>query len=211
MGMVCGLHRASDEDIARLIAHPDGLREFLEPDDPSVPEVAIVRPKGVLGLLFRLLPITIEQVKPRDDLTEGELLARLQPSDQELDLDKAWHGLHYLFTGSAWEGDEPAAFLVRGGEGVGDEEFGYGPVRAFRADKTRQIAAFLAALSRDELTRRFDPERMTELEIYPEVIWTRTAEQEDDPLEYLLQAFADLESFVGKAAAAGDGLLVYLT
>jgi hypothetical protein len=211
MGMVCGLHRASDQDIARLIEHPEELRDFLEPYDPNAPEIEEVRPKGLLGLLLRLSPITITQVKPRDDLTPEEMLAGMQPNDDEIDLDKAWHGLHYLFTGSAWEGDEPGCFLVRGGEDVADEEYGYGLVRAFRAGQTRDIASFLASLSRDELARRFDPEDMTKLEIYPDVIWTRTPADDDDPLEYLISAFDDLQTFVSKTANEGDGLLVYLT
>jgi hypothetical protein len=209
--MACGLHRASDSEIARLIAHPAGLRDVIEQDDQDAPEIEEIRPKGFLGFLLRLTPITITQVKPSEHPTTDRSLARIQPNDQEIDLDKAWHGLHYLFTGSAWEGDEPGRFLVRGGEDVGDEDDGYGLVRAFRVEQTRQIAAFLASLSREELTRRFDPERMTKLEIYPDVIWTRTAEDDDDPLEYLLSAFDDLQSFVGKAANEGDGLLVYLT
>ena len=211
MGMVCGLHRASDQDISRLIQHPEGLRHFLEPDNPYAPQVEVVRPKGLLGLVLRLLPITIEQVKPLEGVSPDEMLAQMQANDQEIALDKAWHGLHYLFTGSAWEGGEPACFLVRGGEAVGDEEYGFGLVRAFRAEQTRQIAAFLASLSRAELTRRFDPARMTTLEIYPDVIWTRTNEDNDHPLEYLLNAFDDLRTFVGKTAAEGDGLLVDLT
>src|SRR5262245_57645293 len=31
-----------------------------------------------------------------------------------LSLEKAWHGLHYLLTGSPWKGAEPLCFLVRG-------------------------------------------------------------------------------------------------
>jgi hypothetical protein len=210
MSMVCGLHRASDDDIDRLIENPEGLKDFIEGDDPYAPEVEIVRPKGLLGLLLRLTPITIEQVKPRDDISPDEMIARMQANDREMDIDKAWHGLHYLFTGTAWEGEEPGCFLVRGGEEVGDEEYGYGEVRAFRSDKTREIAAFLASLSRDELMRRFDPVVMTELKIYPDVIWTRPPE-EDDSLGYLLSSFDELQSFVDKTASEGDGLLVYLT
>ena len=33
----------------------------------------------------------------------------------ELEVDKAWHGLHFLLTGTAWEGDFPLNFIVSGG------------------------------------------------------------------------------------------------
>ena len=50
----------------------------------------------------------------------------------ELDLDKAWHGIHFLLTGSAWEGEEPLCYLLAGGQEVGDEDVGYGPARVLR-------------------------------------------------------------------------------
>jgi hypothetical protein len=122
MSMVCGLRQASDQDIERLILRPEGLQAFIESDQVGVPEVEIVRPKGLLGLLLRLTPITIEQTRPRHDLPEDELFEQARPSGREVDLDKAWHGLHFLFTDSAWEGDEPGCFLVRGGQEIGDED-----------------------------------------------------------------------------------------
>jgi hypothetical protein len=45
----------------------------------------------------------------------------------ELEVDKAWHGLHFLLTGSAWEGSFPLNFIVAGGQEVGDD-LGYGPL-----------------------------------------------------------------------------------
>jgi Domain of unknown function (DUF1877) len=68
----------------------------------------------------------------------------------------------------------------------------------------RQFAAFLSELSQDELTRRYNPEQMMKLEIYPEV-WNRGDEED---LEYLLDAFDDLREFVRTAANAGDAIVV---
>ena len=45
--------------------------------------------------------------------------------------------------------------------------------RLLDVDQVREIDAFLQSLSRDELTRRCDARRMTELEIYPDAIWMR--------------------------------------
>ena len=44
----------------------------------------------------------------------------------ELEVDKAWHGLHFLLTGSAWEGSFSWIPVVAGGSEVGDN-LGYGP------------------------------------------------------------------------------------
>ena len=38
-----------------------------------------------------------------------------------LDLDKAWEPLHFLLTGTALEGEEPACYLARGGEELAEQ------------------------------------------------------------------------------------------
>jgi hypothetical protein len=88
------------------------------------------------------------------ETTTPEAAAPLVLSEGEgdvVDLDKAWHGIHYLFTGTAWEGDPPLNFLVKGGREVGDEEIGLGPPCTLRALETRDIASALEALSDDEV------------------------------------------------------------
>jgi hypothetical protein len=206
--MSCTLHRATAADIARLREDPSGLGDFLDStySGPRL-EVEEVRPPGLLGFLLRLTPIKIEQVKP---LSEEEANRPYEPSDRELDLEKSWHGLHYLFTGTAWEGDLPGSFLVKGGEDIGDEDGEWGFVRALTPAQVREIAGFLASLSPLELKRRFDAQRMAALEIYPDVIWTRAerSDGENEELTYLVEAFGDVRGFVERTVEAEEGLLV---
>jgi hypothetical protein len=201
MGLTCSLHRASEREIDRLIAEPDAVPGFLYPDDGSTPRVREVRPKGVLGWLLRLTPITIEEVVPDDGDPE-----RPPPDpDRSIDIDKGWNGLHFLFTGTADEGEEPACYLVRGGE-----ELDEGQARALRPDQVRRWAAYLEALTPAELARRYDPARMTELEIYPDTIWNRPPSAET-PLSWLTGCHAQLRQFVNRAAACGDGLIINIS
>jgi hypothetical protein len=51
-------------------------------------------------------------------------------SPDDLDVDKAWHGIHFLLCGQAWESPFPLGFIL-GGEEVGDVDVGYGPARVF--------------------------------------------------------------------------------
>ena len=134
-------------------------------------------------------------------LAEGEGLST--------DLDKAWHGIHYLLTGTAWEGAKPLNFLISGGRPVGDIDVGYGPARVLSASETRAAHEALAQLSEDDLRGRFDPAAMTSKEIYPE-IWDRPPE-EDDTLGYLLEYARTLRGFLAQAVEQGQGLVVYLT
>src|SRR5512137_2747770 len=67
------------------------------------------------------------------------------------DLDKAWHGIHWLLTGSTDGGDEPFCFLMFGGEPVGDVDVGYGPARALTSQQVAAWSSALSGISRDEL------------------------------------------------------------
>ena len=132
---------------------------------------------------------------------------------EDLDLDKAWHGLHYLLTGTAWGGTAPAGYLLAGGAQVGDEQehdvFGYGPARILTAE---QVAAFSALVSTGLTTaavrQRLDPTEMTRLAIYPEV-WDR-ADEAVNNLEFLTEAAAGLRGFLRRATAQGQALILYL-
>jgi hypothetical protein len=111
MGMTCGLVQASDADILRLRANPTEAIDFIE-DGEWAPPVRQVRPKSVLGWLLRLTPITIEEVDP-DAVPPKD--AAVGPFRPQIDLDKAWHPLHYLLTGTAWEVRSPAVFWCAAG------------------------------------------------------------------------------------------------
>jgi hypothetical protein len=137
------------------------------------------------------------------------ILELLDEEQDEIDLDKAWHGIHYLLTGSAWEGAEPLCYLVSGGETIGDVDVGYGPARALTSKQVVDFDAALSTITADELRRRFNPQAMSKAEIYPD-IWERDP-QEDDALAYLIEYFEDLKSFVEKTRAAGKGMIIYLT
>lgn len=122
------------------------------------------------------------------------------------DLEKAWHGIHFLLTGSAWEGEEPLCYLVRGGKELGDEDFGYGPARLLTPDQVANWANALSNISPDDLQKRFDPAAMAKAEIYPQM-W----DEGDDALEYLLDYYDSLRSFLDEAKNANKGVIIYLS
>lgn len=125
------------------------------------------------------------------------------------DLDKSWHGIHYLLTGTDWAGDPPLCFLIDGGEPVGDVEVGYGPASVLRAAQVAQFDAALQQLSTDTMSARFDSAAMMKLDIYPSIWKSHSAS--NDLLRYLLDSYADMKAFVHDAATKGNGLLVYIT
>ena len=195
MGMTCTLRRVNETDLRRLREAPEQVLTFIHGE--PVP-LETVREPGLTGFIMRLLGVTTQRVSPTAAVDES----LDQPiNDDELDLDKAWDRLHYLLTGTADEGQEPACFLVAGGEEIGNEDDG--PARVLRPDQVSQFATFLAELSDEELARRYDPTRMTAVGIYSKR-WPPGEEE----FEILLEAFKDLREFVTETSAGGDSLIV---
>lgn len=125
---------------------------------------------------------------------------------RNIDLDKAWHGIHFLLTSQAWDkGDGPQGLAILGGEDIGDDQ-GYGPARVVTPPQVAAVAAALSTLTDEELARRYDPQAMDDQQIYP-TIWTRDG---DEGLAYLLHHFHALERFYAEAAARGDAVLQWI-
>ncbi|TVT40475.1 DUF1877 family protein [Hymenobacter setariae] len=140
-----------------------------------------------------------------DEASEDELPEEAQ--GESLDLDKAWHGLHYLLTGTAWGGEAPLNSLLLGGEQVGNEEehdVGYGPARILLPPQVAAFAQALATVSQSEISKRFNPLEMTNFDIYPSV-WNR----EDEELEDWMQdSLVELKGFLQRAVAKKQAVIV---
>jgi hypothetical protein len=77
-----------------------------------------------------------------------------------------------------------------------------------RPDQVRRFSQYLSALEADDLARRYDPARMTRLEIYPDAIWKQKVEPGESPLEWLMACFEEVRQFLDKAAAARDCVII---
>jgi hypothetical protein len=203
MGMYMALANVSDATIERLLADPPLVWQILEPDDPNAVAAARERPPGpgFFGRLLRRKAPPPPPAPPPLELQAGE--GDLGPDG---DLEKSWQGIHYLLTGTAWEGDPPLNFLLGGGREV-DIEIGLGPPRVHTAAETRIIASAFAGIDDAELRRRYAPEEMTRLEIYPD-IWDRDAAA---GLEHVLEGAAILRRGLAQAVGQGQGLLIMHT
>jgi uncharacterized protein DUF1877 len=208
MGMTGGLFRTREAEIQRLREDSEALAGFLE-GSAWAPPVRQVRPRGIRGWLLRLTPITIEEVDPDAEPPPGAKLF----DETHCDLDKAWQALHFLLTGTAWEGEPPACYLVCGGEALGDpDEIGFSVIQALTSQQVRDFAEFLNGLSHDELRRRFDLEKMIAAGVYPKPARSKRVDLETwrAELERLVDAFDDLKTFVNGAANDGDAAVVYV-
>lgn len=159
----------------------------------------------------RLSAEELAAVRADADVVEALLYGDLDDDqaempEPELDLDKAWHGIHYLLTGTVWEAGEGAGAAILGGAEVG-EDGGYGPARLLDPEAVRAVAGGLDGLTVDALRARFDPAAMKAADIYPDV-WSNGTDEFDD---YLAPHFAELCRFYRAAAANGQAVLLALT
>ena len=120
-----------------------------------------------------------------------------------LDVDKAWHGIHFLLTGSAWEGEPPLSMAVLGGTEIG-EDCGYGPARYLTTEEVKAVSAALQEISPDDLIERQSPAAMRAAELY-------SSDGSPDDLEYIQTYYDSLRQFYFEAACRGDAVLLCLT
>lgn len=164
---------------------------------------------GMVGCFAAVSPATLRELK---DNPEG-LEEYLYPNDGDdeppnyLDVDKAWHGIHFMRTGSADGGEEPLSLAVLGGEEVG-EDMGYGPARILAPQQVQSIASALTSLGESGFRSRFAPQKMETAGIYPEVIWVR---DEQEALDYVMENYEHLVAFYANAASRGDGVILWLS
>jgi hypothetical protein len=121
-----------------------------------------------------------------------------------LELDKAWHGLHYILTGTVEPDESLLGQSVLGGTEIGDDFSGYGPARCFTAAEVGDLANVIGDPAvAAEAAARYDATRMTELQIYP-FGW------DEDDREWLLSALRDLRGFYADAAGKGSAVVTCL-
>jgi hypothetical protein len=144
-------------------------------------------------------------------LMQEHLARRAEPAGgkrEVLSLEKAWHGVHYLLAGAAKPGPELRSQAVLGGVELGEDPegfSGYGPARHFRAARVRELSEELRRPEvASEAAARFDPAKMSQLQIYPG--W-RAGEQDE---EWLMDAFQRLRDFYSSAAAQGRAIITCL-
>jgi hypothetical protein len=153
-------------------------------------------PAARLGDILDDPSIAGELVFAEDD----ELLDGADP--EVIDLDKMWHGIHYLLVEG--EEDTVAAQAVLGGQEIGDD-VGFGPVRYLVPGEVEAVAAHLDGTPFELLADRFEPDRMNGLGVYPEE-W-----DEDGVLAAeLAPAYERLVAFYRTAAERGEVVLVAL-
>lgn len=163
-----------------------------------------------MSMIGNYLPLSAEQLAAiTQDPSQAEALA--YPADGDLpadalDIDKAWHLIHFLLNGETWGGDGPLSHVVLGGTELADTDAGYGPFRYLEPAEVQATSSALAEISSQELWSRFNADQALAAEIYPQG-WSG----DDGEREYVQSNFESLRLLYASAAASGKAMLLYLS
>ena len=123
---------------------------------------------------------------------------------EPLDIQKAWHGLHFLLAGSIDVTPEPSGQAILGGTEIGDDT-GYGPPRYHDAQAVVAIADALASIGTEAVARRYDADALNAADVYPGG-W-----EDEENRGWLIDAYTDVLAFYRGVAERGNAVLLYLT
>jgi hypothetical protein len=209
MSMICTLLGLTPPQVAALRATP-----------ALATDVAMVAGAGgfdVADMLKRMPAERRAAFQAQMAAAEAEVaparkaIGALGPLEPTLDLQKSWHILHYLFTGHVDASNAPGDGLMTG-ESLG-EDVGYGPPRLHDAAAVRGFAGFLQAQAVERLQARVNFAEMNRLGVYglPGGGGMSEAEFADDVRGEVTAYFPPLRDYVGRMAAKGNGLLIWLS
>lgn len=176
--------------VGGMAAVPAGIQEALRKQLGSI---------GLGGLFPRLVQGDADG--GASGSSRGQSLLRADAVRGELE--KSWHGLHFMFCGKPDDAPPPMGYLCCCGEEVG-EDLGYGSARYLSPAEVTAFRDALRAIDDAEFDRRFDLNAFEQHDIYPG-IWD---EDRDELLEEYQMYFEQLRNDLDATVAAGEGLLI---
>jgi len=147
-------------------------------------------------------PSQMENVAANEQLLQA---AFRRKDEGTVYLDKAWHGLHFLLTGTAYDAKSVLGQAIMGGRPIGKDQ-GYGPMRLVSPEQVKAISEALAQVTPEDLTARYDPITLDRAQIYP-TVWVRDG---PEGLRFLLSFFGSLQAFYRKAAENGQAVVLII-
>lgn len=170
-----------------------------------------------MGMICNLL--RVPEAELESYLADSSLLESTVYSDEPeeetgveneklIDIDKAWDGILFLLTGSGFaNAAHPLARIFFSGQIIDEEQdLGYGPAHYLTPAQVSELNDEISNITVDSLRQKYNPKRMTELEVYP-AMWENDGDEE---FEYLSQYFTNVQEFYAEAAKNGEAVVTFL-
>lgn len=124
-----------------------------------------------------------------------------------LDLDKQWHAVHFLLTGSAGPTDNPLSLIVGRFEEIGPDN-GYGAAWFIPKEALTAFDRALAGLTDEQWAARYDAVAAVAEQVY---LAETLQDEGDEVLTFLADDIARLRAFVAAAVRVGDNAFAVIT
>jgi Domain of unknown function (DUF1877) len=156
---------------------------------------------GLVWLGVAIPPSEVTRLKADPEYVEK--VFESSPDDKSVGLDKAWHGIHFLLTGSGGPTESLSSKVIFGGESFG-VDLGNGQAQLLTPIEVKKIAELLQIETPEKLASRYVPLALENAKIYPTIIWVREGQE---ALSYVLDYYKKLVVFYQRAAARGDAVI----
>jgi len=126
--------------------------------------------------------------------------------DDEIDLDKSWHIVHYLLTGSDNATDSPLNIIADEGDRLAEIDLGLGPPFVVHPEAVSRFATAAGEMSDEQFLSRLRPSEMPLDTLY---LGDSVRDDPDEMGEYAVENFHFLRAFAQAAADAGAAVITY--
>ena len=161
----------------------------------------------MIGNLLRVTKSELEDYLKDSSLLEDKIYDDETENKNLVDIDKSWDGIIFLLTGQGLATAEHTLVRVLFSGQLIDEEqdLGYGPAHYLTPEQVSELNNEISTITLAELKQKFDPKKMTELDVYP-TIW----DEGDDVFEYVADGFSTVQSVFAEATKKGEAVIIFL-
>jgi Domain of unknown function (DUF1877) len=85
-----------------------------------------------------------------------------------------------------------------------EQDLGYGPRQYLTPEQVKGLNEQISKISIEELAKRYDPKKMTELEVYPN-IW-----ENEDVVNYLTEYFQTIKEVYAEASKNEEAIITFI-
>jgi hypothetical protein len=162
---------------------------------------------GMIASLLRVTTTELETYLENSTLLEERVYSDDAHNDLCLnDVDKAWDAIIFLFTGqNIQNADHQLVQVLFSGQIIDKEQdLGYGPAHYLTPEQVKDLNAIISTITTEELQQKYDPKKMTEIDVYPS-IW------DDDAFDYVNSHFKRLQQIYSDADKNNQAIITFLS
>ena len=164
---------------------------------------------SMIGNLLRVNKAELEDYLKDSSLLENRIYNESENQENGLaNIDKTWDAIIFLLTGESFsKAKDPLVKVLFSGQIIDEQQdLGYGPGHYVTPEQVVDLNNQISKMTIADLKQKFDPEKMTELEIYP-TMW----DQGDDAFDYVAEGFSTLQDVYAEAAKNGEAIITFIS